>query len=129
VPARSGWFAWTRVKVDQPSGFSGSSTELIGSLFAGREASWGKRVSSRSARRRLIRASCRCSVPSRSGVACRGLEEVGRAGPGAVVFITDGPNDGGRAADRDGIAKPVVSRAIVREQLDLLLARDRGQHR
>ncbi len=44
------------------------------------------------------------------------IKEVCRAGVGTVVVVAVSPNDGGGAADRDGPAEPVKSRAVVGQE-------------
>ena len=40
----------------------------------------------------------------------------------AVVIVKGGPDDGGGAADRDGVAKDVPRRAVVGQELEELIA-------
>ena len=58
-------------------------------------------------------------------MARRGVEEVARAGAGAVVVVEECPDDGGGAADRDGPAKMLLLLAVVGQELGDLLASGR----
>ena len=49
-----------------------------------------------------------------------GVKEVGRAGVGAVVIVTYGSDDGGGAADCDGVAERLTCRAIFGQELEEL---------
>ena len=58
------------------------------------------------------------NLPARGGV-----EEVGGAGPIAVVVVEIGPDDGGGPGDRDGEAEDVLRRPVVGKELGDLPAR------